>query len=197
MKNLGVTLFLFLAAVSFLFSQGSNEVEVAVEDHGQSIYEYSVKDWQGNLQPLEQFRNAVVLVVNTATNCGFAPQLKGMQELYEKYAQQGLVVLSFPANNFLGQEPFGNLRIRQMAEEKYKITFPQMEKISVKGSDMHPLYRFLTSPSQPKGISGEISWNFNKFVIGRDGKVLARFDSSVDPLSPEVLRAIDGALGQP
>lgn len=159
-----------------------------------SFFDLKARDWSGNPVDLSQYEGKVVLVVNTATNCGYAPQLAGLQKIYEEYKDQGFVVLSFPANDFAGQEPFSNFRIRELAEEKYQITFPQMDKISVKGSHIHPVYQFLTSPSQPQGIRGEITWNFNKFLVGRDGRVVDRFTSAEDPKGEKIKKALLQAL---
>ena len=130
-------------------------------------------------------------MVNVASRCGFTPQYTGLEATYRKYKDRGLVVLGFPANNFREQEPGTNAEIQEFCKRTYDVTFPMFSKISVKGDDQAPLYQYLTGE-----IGGEIEWNFTKFVIGRDGRIVARFPSKVTPDSPEVTAAIEKALGQ-
>ena len=136
------------------------------------------------------------MVVNVASKCGFTPQYKGLEALYKKYEGKGLVILGFPANNFGSQEPGTNAEIQTFCSRNYSVTFPMFSKISVKGSDQAPLYQYLTDKNANPATGGDIGWNFTKFVIGRDGKIVARFDSSVEPESPEVTKAIEAALKQ-
>ncbi|MBD3401564.1 redoxin domain-containing protein [candidate division GN15 bacterium] len=132
---------------------------------------------------LQDYRGNVILLVNVASECGYTPQYEGLQALYESYKDSGLVVIGFPANNFGGQEPGSNEEILEFCQTKFDVTFPMMAKISVKGEDKHPLYRYLTEKSP---APGEISWNFNKFLLDREGNVVARYDSKVTPRNSEL-----------
>jgi len=159
-----------------------------------SIYDFVVKDIDGEEVKLGKYEGKVILIVNVASKCGFTPQYEGLQALYEKHQPEGFVVLGFPANNFLGQEPGSNEEIKQFCSLTYGVTFPMFSKISVKGGDIAPLYVYLTDASTNPRFSGDISWNFNKFLIGRDGTILNRFDSKDSPTSDKVLQAIKEAL---
>lgn len=161
-----------------------------------SIYEFTMNSITGQPVPLSQYKGKVVMVVNVASKCGFTPQYKGLEALYKKYEGKGLVILGFPANDFGSQEPGTNAEIQTFCSRNYSVTFPMFSKISVKGSDQAPLYQYLTDKSANPATGGEIGWNFTKFVIGRDGKIVARFDSSVEPESAEVTKAIEAALQQ-
>jgi glutathione peroxidase len=151
----------------------------------------SVKTIDGKEQSLSVYSGKVVLVVNTASECGFTPQYKDLEALYQKFQKQGLVVLGFPSNDFGAQEPGGNAEIKKFCEKKYKTTFPLFEKAVVKGEQKHALYRFLTENSTPKG---EVGWNFEKFLLNKKGEPVARFKSSVNPLAPELESAIKTLL---
>ncbi len=155
-----------------------------------SVYEFTLNTIDGKPQSLSAYKGKVLLIVNTASKCGFTPQYAGLQALYEKYKDRGLIVLGFPANNFLGQEPGTNGEIQQFCSLKFNVTFPLFEKISVKGGDIHPLYAWLTA--HPNG--DKISWNFNKFLIGRDGDVIAHFGSRTAPDAEELNAAVEKAL---
>jgi glutathione peroxidase len=154
-----------------------------------SIYDFTMNSLTGTPVPLSTYSGKVVLVVNVASKCGFTPQYEGLEKLYEKYKDRGLVILGFPANNFMSQEPGTNEEIGAFCKSKYGVTFPMFSKISVKGEDKAPLYQFLTSSGK------EIPWNFTKFLVGKDGKPIERFDPKVTPESPELTQAIDKALG--
>jgi len=134
------------------------------------------------------------MVVNTASKCGYTPQYEGLQNIFTKYKDQGFVILGFPANNFGGQEPGSNEEIKDFCTLKYKVSFPMFAKISVKGEDQHPLYTYLTSEQSNPDFAGDITWNFNKFLIDANGKIVARFASKETPESPEVTKAIEAAL---
>jgi glutathione peroxidase len=136
----------------------------------------------------------VVMIVNVASYCGYTPQYAGLETLYEKYKDQGFVVLGFPANNFGEQEPDSNAEIKTFCTRKYNVSFPMFAKISVKGEDKHPLYRFLTDKAANPATGGEVQWNFTKFLVGKDGKVVARFEPGVTPESAEVASAVEKAL---
>ena len=153
-----------------------------------------MKDIIGNRVPLRTFEGRVLLVVNVASKCGFTPQYKGLQELYEKYKDKGFEVLGFPANNFMWQEPGTDTQIREFCTENYAVTFSMFSKISVKGKDIHPLYDFLTAPATNPKFAGKIGWNFAKFLTDRKGNVIARFAPKTEPMSAEVIEAVEAAL---
>lgn len=161
-----------------------------------TLADFSVTNIDGKNQTLSDYHGSVVLVVNTASHCGFTPQYEGLEQLYQEYKALGLVILGFPSNDFLGQEPGSNEEIKAFCTETYNVTFPMFSKITVVGSRQHPLYRWLTSKSSDPRFAGPITWNFNKFLIGRDGTILARFDSSVKPESKLIKQAIEAALAQ-
>lgn len=161
-----------------------------------NVYDFTMDSITGAPVPLAQYKGKVVMLVNVASKCGFTPQYKGLEALYKKYEGKGLVILGFPANNFMSQEPGTNAEIQTFCSRTYNVTFPMFSKISVKGSDQAPLYQFLTDKKANPSFGGDIGWNFTKFLVGRDGKIVARFDSAVEPESPEVLKAIEAALGQ-
>ena len=152
------------------------------------MHEFTLNSIDGKPAPLSAYQGKVVLIVNVASRCGFTPQYAGLEALYEKYKDRGFVILGFPANNFGSQEPGTNEEIKTFCSSKYNVTFPMYSKISVKGDDKAPLYQFLTA------TGGEIQWNFTKFLVDKDGKVVARFEPKVTPESPEVAEAIEKAL---
>lgn len=155
-----------------------------------SIYDFTVKTIDGNDQSLSDYKGKVVMVVNTASKCGFTGQYEGLEQLYQTYKDKGLVVLAFPANNFLNQEPGTNEEIKQFCTLKFKTTFPLFAKISVKGNDMHPLYAYLVQQTEGEAIS----WNFNKFLINREGKIVARYGSRTEPMDPAIISAVESNL---
>jgi glutathione peroxidase-family protein len=158
------------------------------------VLDFTVKDIDGKDVDLSVYRGKVLLVVNVASKCGFTKQYAGLQKLYETYKDRGLVVMGFPANNFLWQEPGDDGEIKQFCTLNFGVTFPMFSKISVKGKDQAPLYAFLTDKEANPGFGGAITWNFNKFLVGRDGRVVARFGSKVDPADPELTAAVEKAL---
>ncbi len=166
----------------------------AVPVSERSIYDFTVRDIDGKDVRLDSYRGKVLLVVNTASNCGYTPQYEGLQALYDRNKDNGLVILGFPANNFLGQEPGTEAEIKEFCQSKYKVTFPMFAKISVKGQDQHLLYNFLTNKATNPEFAGDISWNFNKFLIDRNGRVVARFGSKDAPDSQSVVDAVNKAL---
>jgi glutathione peroxidase-family protein len=159
-----------------------------------SLLDFTMKDITGTDVPLRKFEGCVLLVVNVASRCGFTPQYKGLQELYEKYKDKGFEILGFPANNFMWQEPGTDTQIREFCTENYGVTFPIFSKISVKGKDIHPLYDFLTAPAANPDFAGKIGWNFAKFLTDRTGNVIARFEPKKEPMSAEVIKAVERAL---
>ena len=159
-----------------------------------NVYEFTMNSIEGQPMPLQKFQGKVMLIVNVASKCGYTPQYEGLEAVYEKYKDQGFVIAGFPANNFMGQEPGTNEEIKTFCSTKYNVKFPLYSKISVKGEDKAPLYQFLTDTSANPKTGGEIKWNFTKFLVDRNGKVIARFEPAVKPDSPEVAAAIDKAL---
>ncbi|MBS1706112.1 MAG: glutathione peroxidase [Armatimonadetes bacterium] len=181
-----------LTALLSMFGIGCvGQIDPAKAPKVDTIYEFKMKDIDGKEVDLAKYKNKVLLVVNTASNCGLTPQYKSLEALYDKYKDKGLVVLGFPANNFMGQEPGTNEEIKNFCSTKYDITFPMFSKISVKGDDIEPLYRWLIAQS---GRNDEIEWNFAKFLVGKDGKVIARFEPKLAPDDKKVVEAIEAAL---
>jgi len=152
------------------------------------VYAFELKTIDGKAEPFSQYKGKVLLLVNVASECGFTRQYAGLEELHQKYQSQGLVVLGIPANEFGGQEPGTNEEIRTFCESKFHVTFPLTEKVVVKGPGQVPLYGWLTAQK------GEVTWNFNKFLIDRDGKLVEHYESKVEPMSPELSSAIEKAL---
>jgi glutathione peroxidase len=159
-----------------------------------TVYDFTLNSIDGQPTPLSTFKGKVVLLVNVASRCGYTPQYAGLESLYEKYKDRGFVIVGIPANNFGAQEPGTNQEIKTFCTAKYHVTFPMMAKVSVKGSDITPLYQFLTDKAAHPETGGEIGWNFTKFLVGPDGKVLARFDSKLEPDSPELISAVEKSL---
>ena len=160
--------------------------------HAQSIDNIAVNDIDQKATTLGAYQGKVRLVVNVASKCGYTKQYAGLEAIYEKYKDQGLVVLGFPCNQFGGQEPGTNEEIKQFCSLKFKVTFPLFDKIEVNGAQRHPLYAALAGKESP--FPGDIKWNFTKFLVGRDGKILHRFESGAAPESAEVIAAIESAL---
>lgn len=159
-----------------------------------SALDFTLNSIDGQAAPLSQYKGKVVMMVNVASLCGYTPQYAGLEALYEKYKDKGFVILGFPANNFGSQEPGSNEEIKTFCTRTYKVTFPMFAKISVKGADKAPLYQFLTDKQTNPSWGGEIGWNFTKFLIGRDGRVIQRFESDVEPQSADVVAAVEKAL---
>jgi glutathione peroxidase len=156
-----------------------------------SIYDFTLPSIDGNPKPLADFKGKVVLIVNVASLCGYTKQYAGLEKLYEKYMDQGLVIVGVPANNFGAQEPGSNEEIKTFCTRKYNVSFPMLAKVSVKGEDITPLYQYLTAAE-----GGDVKWNFTKFLIGKNGKVAGRFEPAVTPEAPELSAAIERELKQ-
>lgn len=167
--------------------------KVASKSDG-GAWDFTVKTIDGKDTKLADYKGKVVMLVNVASKCGLTPQYQALESTYEKYKDQGFVVLGFPANNFNGQEPGTNEEIKQFCASKYNVTFPMMSKVSVKGDDKHPLYKFLTEGKAGEEFAGDIEWNFAKFLVDRNGNVMARFGSKTAPDAPQVAAAIEKAL---
>ncbi|MBA2621147.1 MAG: glutathione peroxidase [Acidobacteria bacterium] len=161
-----------------------------------SVLDFKMKNIDGADVKLNKYKGNVLLIVNTASKCGYTPQYEGLEAIYEKYNAKGFYVLGFPANNFGGQEPGTASEIKEFCTSKYKVKFPMFAKISVKGEDQDPLYKFLTAKETNPNFAGEITWNFNKFLIDKNGKVVARFTSKDTPESEAVTSAIEKYLKQ-
>jgi glutathione peroxidase len=159
------------------------------------VYSYTLNSIDGKPAPLTEYKGKVVLIVNVASQCGYTPQYSALEAIYEKYKDQGFVILGFPANNFGAQEPGTNEEIKTFCSRKYSVTFPMFSKISVKGTDQAPLYSYLTKETGP-GISGDIKWNFTKFLVDRSGSVVQRFEPAVTMDSEEMVGAIEKQLKQ-
>lgn len=159
-----------------------------------SPLDFTVKDIDGNDVNLSQYRGKVVMIVNVASKCGNTPQYAALESLYKKYADQGFVIIGFPANNFAHQEPGSNAQIKEFCTSTYDVTFPMMAKISVKGDDQAPLYKFLTDPATAGEFKGDIDWNFAKYIVDHNGNIIARFAAKTKPDSPKVVAEIETAL---
>jgi len=186
--------FLGLAVIALFAARGGLAAGDATMG---SLYDIGVKTIDGEDTTLAPYKGKVMLIVNTASKCGFTGQYKGLESLYETYGKDGLVVLGFPCNDFGGQEPGTNEEIQQFCSTKFNVTFPMFDKLKVKGEGQHPLYTFLTSKETNPEHASNISWNFNKFLVGRDGTILGYYGSRVKPESDELVGAIKAALGQP
>ncbi len=160
-----------------------------------SIYDFTVETISHELVSLKDYSGKVLLIVNTASECGYTPQYEGLQYLHENYKDQGLVVMGFPANNFGSQEPGNNQQIDNFCRLNFGVQFPMFSKVSVNGSDQHPLFAFLTQ-EQNGSFTGDINWNFEKFLISRSGNLTHRFRSGTDPVSEEILSVIEESLGK-
>lgn len=158
-----------------------------------TLHDFSLKTLEGEDFSLRGFDGKVVLVVNVASACGFTPQYEGLEKLHAELAAKGLVVAGFPSNDFGAQEPGSDAEIKSFCATRFGVTFPMFTKIPVKGAAKHEVYAFLTTTASPPG---EVKWNFEKFLVGKDGRVVGRFASNVDPASPELRAAIDAALSQ-
>ncbi len=162
-----------------------------------AVLDFEMPALTGDPVDLSQYHGRVVLIVNTASQCGLTPQYEQLQQLHEQYADDGLAILGFPANNFNGQEPGTDADIAVFCEQNYGVGFPMFAKLSVKGEDQAPLYAFLTGEETNPGFAGEITWNFEKFLVGRDGRVVARFAPRTRPDAEEVVAAIQAELAKP
>ena len=159
-----------------------------------TLHDFSAKTIDGKTRSLADYRGKVVLVVNVASECGLTPQYKGLEALHDAYAAKGLAVLGFPANEFGAQEPGTDQQIQTFCQTQYGVKFDMFSKVAVKGEKTAPLFAWLQGKESNPAFAGPIKWNFNKFLVGKDGKVIARFEPQVEPLSAEVKAAIEKAL---
>lgn len=192
LTTLIVAMLLSIFNFSSLFGGKAPAEAAAVTER--SILDFTMKSIDDADVPLSTYGGKVLLLVNVASQCGNTPQYAGLQKLYDTYRARGFEVLGFPANDFLKQEPGTNAEIKEFCSTKYRVSFPMFSKISVKGDDQHPLYRFLTSEATNPKFSGSVKWNFQKYLVSRDGEVIAKFAPGTDPLSPEIISAIEAAL---
>ena len=181
------------AAYGLGFIMNTSPAALPVE---KSLYDFTVKDIDGKDVRLNAYKGKVILIVNVASKCGYTPQYEGLQSLYQKNKDRGLVILGFPANNFMGQEPGTEAEIKEFCSTKYNVTFPLFAKISVTGEDQHPLYTYWTSKATDPELGGEITWNFNKFLVDRHGKIVARFSSKDTPEGDAITTAVEKYLAQ-
>jgi glutathione peroxidase len=166
---------------------------MATQASAASLYDFTLPSLEGKPMPIADFKGKVILMVNVASRCGYTPQYKALESVYEKYKDQGFVILGFPANNFGAQEPGTNEEIKTFCSRTYNVSFPMFSKVSVKGDDETPVYNYLTKSPKPE-IAGEIKWNFTKFLVDRNGNVVHRFEPAVTPDAPEVITAIEKLL---
>ena len=159
-----------------------------------NIYDINMDNISGENLSLEEFKGNVILIVNTASRCGFTSQYSDLEILFNKYKDKGFTILAFPSNNFMNQEPGSNKEIEEFCKINYGISFPIFSKVEVKGSNKHPLFEFLTSKNTNPKFGGSISWNFNKFLISPDGKIVNRFGSMTSPLNKKVILSIEKYL---
>jgi len=190
---LGIAI-IIISSASLAVTRGNNTALDGAKMTEKSVLEFTLKNIDGQEVKLGDYSGKVLLLVNVASKCGYTPQYEGLESIYRKYKDRGFVVMGFPANNFLGQEPGTNEEIKTFCMTRYNVTFPMFSKISVKGANIHPLYRFLTSKETNHEFGGDISWNFNKFLVDRSGKIVDRFGTREKPESEKVAQAIEKAL---
>ncbi len=174
-----------------MLAQATQEGTVRMAAQTPMVYDFTLNDIDGKPVSLSQFRGKALLLVNTASFCGNTPQYSDLEKIYEQYREKGFEILAFPANNFGQQEPGTNAEIKDFCYTKYSLSFPLFSKISVKGDDKHPLYRYLTEQSP---FPGEVEWNFQKYLVDRSGKVVARYHHRTKPSAPDVVRDVERVL---
>lgn len=187
------------AIISILFSAigcGINKKDMQLNASENAIstdfYSYTCKTIDGKEYNLSELKGKKVMIVNVASHCGYTPQYKGLQELYMKYKDQNFVILGFPCNQFMGQEPGSNSEIQEYCQKNYGVTFPMFEKVDVKGSDQAPIFQWLTKKSLNGVQDAEVSWNFNKFLIDENGKFIAHHKSGIEPNDKNIISFIEG-----
>ena len=186
-----VTMFFALIAGEANAQNSKRDKDSTMNDPG--VYSFTMKTIDGKDKPLADYRGQVLLIVNVASFCGHTPQYKDLESLYETYKDKGFRILAFPANNFGAQEPGTNQEIKEFCDTKYHVSFDMFSKISVKGDDQHPLYRYLTNDTDFKG---DIGWNFTKFLVDRNGKVVARFATKIIPTDEEVTKKLNQLIAE-
>jgi len=178
--------YLILVWISVFF------ISTADAQNDQTIYQFKVKDINGNTFDFASLKGKKIMIVNTASKCGFTPQYEGLEKLYKKYKDQGFVIVGFPANDFKSQEPGTNAEIAQFCKENYGVTFPMMSKIHVKGPEMHPVYQFLTQQSKNAYMDSKVGWNFQKYMIDTNGMLVRIFPPKTKPEDPNISEWIEG-----
>lgn len=159
-----------------------------------TVYDFQATTIDGEDISMKSFEGKVLLIVNTASKCGYTPQYESLEKLYKTYNKKGLEIIGFPANNFMGQEPGSDDEIKSFCQKNYGVTFPMMSKISVKGKDMHPLYKYLTDKDQNGAVDGSVKWNFQKYLVNKKGEVVAKFNPGNDPMDEDITKAIESLL---
>ena len=193
MSKLAMLVSLFaVAAIMFSFAQTRADDAKPVPP----VLNFTMKSLDGKDVNLASYQGKVILIVNTASKCGYTPQYKDLEALYEKYKDKGLAILGFPANDFKNQEPGTDEQIAAFCKDKYGVTFDMFSKVVVTGPEKVALYKYLTESSTDPKFPGEIKWNFEKFLIGRDGTIVARYNSKVKPGSDEVVQALEAQLAK-
>jgi glutathione peroxidase len=187
------TLWMILAAIALTvsLSEARQPQKEKKDSMDTGLYGFTMKTIDGKDKPLGEYKGNVLLIVNTASFCGYTPQYKDLEALYGKYKSRGLKILAFPANNFGSQEPGTNEEIKDFCEMNYKVTFDMFSKISVKGNDQHPLYQYLTKETD---FTGDVAWNFTKYLVDAQGKVVGKYPSKVSPMSKEIAEKIEALL---
>ncbi len=185
----------FISIVSLITLACTNQKQAKIDttttNPKGSIYQYTVEDIDGNNFKISDLEGKKVMIVNTASKCGFTPQYEQLEEIYQKYKDDNFTIIGFPANNFMSQEPGSNEDIKEFCSLNYGVTFPMMSKISVKGDDMHPLYQYLTQKDQNGVLDNEVKWNFQKYLINEDGTLAHVFYSKTLPNDEEIIRWIE------
>ncbi len=198
MKNKILILSLVMLSVFVLTTsceaKASSANTTSTETSSKSVYDFTMKDIDGNDVSLSKYKGKIIVIVNTASQCGLVGQLSEIEAFYKKYSNKGVVVLGFPANNFLGQEPLKNADIKAFCSKNYGVTFPLFEKISVKGKDINPLYQYLTNKSENGVIDAPIKWNYQKFIIDKNGKIYSSVAPRTTVNDQEFLQSIEDLL---
>jgi len=180
-----------IIAVVILFWVALTLMSVPCSASDENVHSFKAVLIDGQEVSLEDYSGKILLIVNTASRCGFTKQYHSLESIYRRYQKEGLEILAFPANNFRNQEPGTNKQIKAFCKFSFRISFPLFSKISVKGEDIHPLYDYLVNRSQQPGA---IRWNFDKFLVNPEGKVIARFLPHIDPMDPQIITAISRNL---
>lgn len=194
LKLIAISIMSFFGTVLSFFGFGNITTPLSPSIH--SVYDFTMKTIDGKEQSLADYKGKVLLIINVASKCGNTPQYADIEALYDKYKDKGLVVLGFPANNFMGQEPGSDSEIMEFCTRTYNVSFPMFSKISVKGKDQHPLYQYLTKKMNNGVLDASVKWNFQKFLIDKNGKVITSFAPSLSVSDQQVIQEIEKALAQ-
>jgi glutathione peroxidase len=195
-KFLGVAVLFLIGGAFMTNSSADTPATQPATQPGPPVLSFTMKSLGGKDIDLSQYRGKVILMVNTASKCGFTPQYAALEKIHEKYSSQGLAILGFPSNDFGSQEPGTDQQISKFCTSHYGVKFDMFSKIDVKGPNQDPLYKFLTSEDTDKPFHGDVAWNFEKFLISRDGQIVNRFRSPVRPDSDEMVKAIEAELAK-